>query len=62
VDAGELSPLTLNEYKEVCELVVAHVGKGRLAADVGPDDFSTLRAKMATKRANFLVEPWHPVR
>lgn len=46
VDAGELSPRTWADYKQVCDLVVAHLGKGRLA-DVDPDDFSTLRNKVA---------------
>jgi integrase len=49
VDAGELSPRTWADYKAVCVLVVSHLGKARLAADVGPDDFAALRKKMAKK-------------
>jgi integrase len=47
VDAGELSPRTWADYKQVCDLAVAHFGKTRLASDVGPDDFASLRNKMA---------------
>jgi integrase len=54
LDAGELSRRTWDDYKMVCEVVVAHCGKGRLAADVGPDDFAPLRNKMAQR--------WGPVR
>src|SRR5262249_41090984 len=54
VDAGELSARTWADYKEVCDLVVSHLGKSRLAADVGPDDFAALRNKMAKR--------WGPVR
>jgi integrase len=49
VDAGELSPRTWADYKQVCDLVVAQFGKGRLASDVGPDDFAALRNKVAKK-------------
>jgi integrase len=49
VDTGELSPRTWADYKRVCDLVLAHFGKGRLAADVDPDDFASLRAKVAKK-------------
>jgi integrase len=49
VDAGELSPRTWADYKQVCDLVVAHLGKSRLAGDVGPDDFAALRNKVARK-------------
>src|SRR5438034_103136 len=40
VDAGELSPRAWVEYKEAAELLVSHLGKRRLASDVGPDDFA----------------------
>src|SRR5207302_315908 len=33
--------------KATADVIVAHFGKGRLAADAGPDDFAALRAKMA---------------
>jgi hypothetical protein len=49
VDAGELSPRTWADYKQVCDLMVAHLGKSRLASDVGPDDFASLRNKVAKK-------------
>jgi integrase len=47
VDAGELSPRTWAEYKQVCDRLIAHLGKARLVADLGPDDFSPLRVKLA---------------
>jgi hypothetical protein len=47
VDAGELSPRTWADYKQVCDLVVAHLGKSRPAEDAGPDDFAALRNKVA---------------
>jgi integrase len=53
-DAGELSPRTWTDYKEVCDLLVSAFGKARLVSDLGPDDFAGLRKKM-TKR-------WGPVR
>jgi integrase len=49
VETGELSERTWNDYKQVCELVVAHMGKGRLAEDVGPEDFASLRKKVAKR-------------
>jgi integrase len=49
VDGGELSPRTWADYKQVCDLVVAHFSKGRLAADLDPDDFAALRNKVAKK-------------
>jgi integrase len=49
VDAGELSPRTWADYKLICDLVVKQFGKNRLASDVGPDDFSSLRVKMAKR-------------
>jgi integrase len=54
VDSGELSPRTWEEYRATADLVVKGFGKGRLAADLGPDDFAKLRARMAAK--------WGPVR
>jgi integrase len=54
LDTGELSPRTWADYKEICDLVVAHFGKSRLASDVGPDDFASLRNKMAKR--------WGPAR
>jgi integrase len=47
VDAGELSPRTWADYKQVCELVVTHFGKSRIVADLDPEDFTRLRKKVA---------------
>jgi integrase len=49
VRAGELSPRTLREYVETTDLLADHFGMGRLASDVGPDDFAALRARMDRK-------------
>jgi hypothetical protein len=54
VDTGELSARTWTEYKVVCDLIVKELGKQRLVADLGPDDFSELRSTMAKN--------WGPVR
>src|SRR5262249_55675886 len=60
VDAGELSPRTWHDYREVTDLVVAHLGKGRLVDDLGPADFAPLRNKVARRwgpnRINKLVQ------
>jgi integrase len=49
VDAGELSPRTWTDYKDACDEIVAAFGRGRLLADLGPDDFAALRNRMAKK-------------
>jgi integrase len=49
VDSGELSARSWDDYKAACTLVSNHFGKGRLLADVDPDDFAKLRNKMARK-------------
>jgi integrase len=49
VDAGELSPRTWAEYKAMTDELVAHLGKTRLVADLGPQDFASLRNKLAKK-------------
>jgi integrase len=54
LDAGELSRRSWADYKEVAELLVSHFGRGRLVADLAPDDFAGLRKKMA--------KCWGPVR
>jgi integrase len=54
VETGELSPLTWNEYRTACDLVVATFGKNRLVDDLGPDDFARLRVRMA--------HSWGPLR
>ena len=47
VDGGELSPRTWTDYKDACAQAIAAFGKTRLVADLGPDDFSALRDRMA---------------
>jgi integrase len=54
VDAGELSPRSWADYKECCDLLVDHLGKGRIVEDVGPEDFAALRGKLTKK--------WGPTR
>src|SRR5262245_44460424 len=49
VDAGELSVHTWTDYKKACDLLVSAFGKGRLVADLDPDDFAKLRNQMAKK-------------
>jgi integrase len=49
VDTGELSPRTWAGYKTACDFLVAELGKSRLAADLGPDDFASLRNKLAKR-------------
>jgi integrase len=49
VDAGELSSRTWDEYKGMAGELVSHTGKGRLVADLAPDDFAGLRKKLAKK-------------
>jgi integrase len=54
LDAGELSPRTWKNYKETADLLIAQFGKGRLVADLRPDDFAELR--------NAMTKKWGPVR
>jgi integrase len=49
MDAGELSPRTWDGYKGACDFLVQQLGKARLVADLGPDDFATLRNKLAKR-------------
>jgi integrase len=49
VESGELSPRTKQDYKDATDLIVSNFGKGRLVADLGPDDFAALRKKLAKK-------------
>src|SRR5579871_1373523 len=48
-DVGELSPRTWKDYKDACDEIVAAFGQQRLLADLAPDDFGTLRNKLAQK-------------
>jgi len=50
VDGGELSPRTWEGYKDACELLVSAFGKSRLVSDLRPDDFATLRNRLAATR------------
>jgi integrase len=49
VDTGELSPRTWDGYKSACDFLVRHLGKTRLVADLGPDDFAAVRTKLAQR-------------
>jgi integrase len=49
LNAGELSPRTWAQYKETCVLLVEQLGKQRLVSDLGPDDFATLRRRLAKR-------------
>jgi integrase len=49
LNAGELSPRTRAEYQAMSDAMVAHFGKGRLVSDLRPDDFASLRNKLAKK-------------
>ncbi len=48
-DTGERSPRTFQEHKTTCDILVAAFGKQRLVADLHPDDFVRLRAKLAKR-------------
>jgi integrase len=54
VKAGELSSRMWGEYKEVCGLLLKHLGKARRVSDLDPSDFTVLRVNMAKR--------WGPVR
>src|SRR4051794_1181054 len=43
LQAGELSPLSMEKYEAVGKLVAKESGKGRPVADLGPDDFAKLK-------------------
>jgi integrase len=54
LDAGELSARSFDEYTAICQRIIRAFGKGRLVADLRPEDFEKLRATMA--------KTWGPVR
>jgi integrase len=54
LESGELAQRTFNQYYEVCELVIATLGRDRLADDIQQDDFAKLRGVMAKR--------WGPIR
>ncbi len=47
---GELSERSFRDYYKTCELVIGHLGKTRRVDDLRPDDFESLRAKLAANR------------
>jgi hypothetical protein len=47
VENGELSQRTWNDYKGAMDLLISEFGKSRLVSDLRPDDFTTLRNRMA---------------
>jgi integrase len=47
VKQGELSARTWTDYKEATDLLIKEFGKQRVVSDLGPDDFTLLRRKMA---------------
>ncbi len=49
LDSGELSAHTGAKYKTAADFVIATFGKSRLAANLTPDDFASLRKRMAKK-------------
>jgi integrase len=53
-DGGELSARMFAEYGAVCKRLIKVLGKARPVSDLGPDDFATLRRRMA--------KTWGPVR
>jgi integrase len=53
VNSGELTNRSWQDYKAACDLIVASFGKGRLVADLDPEDFERLRDKLARR--------WGPV-
>jgi integrase len=49
VNTGELSPQTWDDYKRATDEIISTLGKGRLVSDLDPEDFATLRNRMAKK-------------
>src|SRR6266536_3398823 len=49
LDTGGLSPRTWADYKSIMDMLVSGLGKGRLVADLAPDDFAALKAKLAKR-------------
>src|SRR5437763_27402 len=43
VDSGELASRSWDDYKAACDLCVSRLGKGRLVADLDPDDLAAVR-------------------
>jgi integrase len=53
VDSGELTQRSWDDYKSAVELVLSHFGSARLVEDLDPEDFASMRSKLAKK--------WGPV-
>jgi integrase len=49
VQTGELTRRMFDDYKAACDLLIEQFGKSRLVDDLGPDDFSEVRNKLAGK-------------
>jgi integrase len=49
LENGEIGPRFWADCKEAGDLLVAHLGKHRLVADLGPADFAALRAGLAKR-------------
>lgn len=47
LESGELTQRSFDDYKKAAERLVTEFGANRLLEDLGPDDFSALRAKLA---------------
>jgi integrase len=54
VDSNELAPRTWADYKFTTDLLIKHFSKRQLLVALTPDDFATLRKKLAAR--------WGPVR
>jgi integrase len=48
-EAGEITSRTFRDYNEATDLIIDHFGKSRLASDLRPDDFASLRKVMAKR-------------
>jgi integrase len=49
VEAGELAERSWLEYKRGCDEIISAFGKRRRVADLGPEDFASLRKRLAAK-------------
>jgi integrase len=47
LEAGEISPRSWDDYKATSDILIGRFGKARLATDLRPDDFATLRKYLA---------------
>ncbi len=49
MECGELSIHSYRDYARVCKLLIASFGRQRAVADLRPDDFEAMRARMAKR-------------